>query len=83
MAEEEKERYEKLEEWCKRVRRDIMALEVWAYDRDPGFKDKAGGPPNQEGEELSNRIENLRVQQNNRGLRGDPGDPPGGPYNGA
>ena len=68
-------------DWCRRVRRDILALEVWAMRQDPSFR--PGGDPHQSGTELTRRIECLEEEWlwlvRGHGL-GDPGDPPRGPF---
>ena len=63
--------WEELYDWGLRVRRDILSLEVWAkqhgYEPD-GTKDDSR-------ETVKLHI-NLLLKQ----MSGDPGDPPGGPF---
>ena len=69
-----------LHDWQKRVRRDILALEIWAGRQDPSFR--PGGGPDQSGGDLDARIQCLEEEW--RWLfgrrSGDPGDPPEGPF---
>ncbi len=70
-----------LHEWCERVQRDIIALEVWAKRQDSSFR--PGGGPRQKGDDLRRRIENLADEWAYLARArdgGDPGDPPKGPF---
>ena len=81
--------------WGRRVRRDILALEVWAKSQDPDFR--PGGPPDEHPSITKQKIRDLEAALRWFGVRdheytldgsgrepppigGDPGDPPGGPF---
>jgi hypothetical protein len=63
--------WEELYDWCLRVRRDILCLEAWAMQN--GYK--PCGKPDDPRETTENMIRVLSQIVN-----GDPGDPPGGPF---
>jgi len=63
--------WEELYDWGLRVRRDILSLEVWAKQH--GYE--PDGTKNDSRETTKLHI-NLLLKQ----MNGDPGDPPGGPF---
>ncbi len=70
--------WQEFQDWCKRVQRDILALEVWAKQCECGAKFMPGGSDDQKGKALDNRIAVLKGKKGGKG--GDPGDPPRGPF---
>jgi len=69
--------WEELYDWCLRVRRDILCLEAWAMKQqlDPSKAYHSCGKPDDSRETTRNMIRALEQIVN-----GDPGDPPGGPF---
>jgi len=69
--------WEELYDWCLRVRRDILCLEAWAlrHGHDHSKEYRPCGKPDSDRDTTERMIRALEQIVN-----GDPGDPPGGPF---